>query len=63
MNISLLRSLVGRQVSIHSISGQSGYKDDGIVRSVDDQVIVIEGKKQEAMYFIIANIRLIKVVE
>lgn len=61
MNISLLRSLVGRQVSIHS--GQSGYKDDGIVRSVDDQVIVIEGKKQEAMYFIIANIRLIKVLE
>lgn len=63
MNVTQLRSLIGRRVAIHSLSGQSGYKDEGVVRSVDDQVIVLEGKNQEALYFVIVNIRLIKVLE
>jgi ferredoxin-fold anticodon binding domain-containing protein len=62
MNITLMRSLVGRKVSVFTVSGQSGYKDEGIVRSVDDQVIVIE-KGQDVLYFVIQNIRLIKVLE
>ncbi|GJQ54176.1 MAG: hypothetical protein IT363_12835 [Methanoregulaceae archaeon] len=62
MNITLMRSLVGRKISVFTVSGQSGYKDEGIVRSVDDQVIVIE-KGQDVLYFVIQNIRLIKVLE
>ncbi len=62
MSITLMRSLVGRKVSVFTVSGQSGYKDEGIVRSVDDQVIVIE-KGQDVLYFVIQNIRLIKVLE
>lgn len=62
MNMSLMKSLVGRKVSIFTVAGQSGYKDEGMVRSVDDQVIVLE-KGQDVLYFVIQNIRLIKVLE
>lgn len=63
INTTLLRSLVGRRVAIHTNTGQSGYKDEGVIRTVDDQVIVLEGKNQEGLYFVIHNIRLIKVLE
>ena len=63
MNMSsVLRSLVGRKVAIFSAAGQSGVRDDGIVQNVDETVLVLD-KGSEPLVFVIANIRLIKILE
>ncbi len=59
---SVLRSLVGRKVAIFSAVAQSGVRDDGIVQNVDETVLVLE-KGSETLVFVIANIRLIKILE
>ncbi len=62
MNASVLKSLVGRKVSVFSVVSSGSARDDGVVRNCDDQCIVIE-KGSETLVFIVANVRLIKVLE
>lgn len=62
VNASVLKSLAGRKVAVFSIVSNGSARDDGVVRTCDDQCLIIE-KGSETLVFIIANIRLIKVLE
>jgi hypothetical protein len=62
MNQAVIRSLVGRKVSVYSMVSSGSARDDGVVQSYDDQCLVLE-KGNDVLVFVIANIRLIKVLE
>lgn len=57
----ILKTMVGRKVSVFTM-GQGTIRDDGVIRNVDDQCLVLE-KGQDTLVFVVANIRLIKVIE
>ena len=56
------KSIVGRKVSIYSVVSSGSARDDGVVRNIDDQCVVLE-KGSDTLIFVIVNIRLIKVLE
>jgi hypothetical protein len=58
----ILKSLIGRKVTVYSTLSSSSARDDGILQSADEQCIVLE-KGEERLVFILANVRLIKVLE
>lgn len=58
----ILKSMIGRKVSVFSVMSSSSARDDGILQSADDQCIVLE-KGDERLVFILANVRLIKILE
>ena len=58
----ILKSLVGRKVSIFSVVSSGSARDDGILQNADDQCISID-KGGQTLVFVIANVRLIKVLE
>jgi len=62
MNVSVLKSLVGRKVSVFSVVSSGSARDDGTIRNCDDQCFVLE-KAGQTLVFVIANVRLIKVLE
>lgn len=59
---TILKSLIGRKVSIYTVTSSSTARDDGILQNADDQCVVLE-KGSETLVFVIANVRLIKVLE
>ena len=69
MTSTILRSYIGRRVQVFSMS-QSGYKDEGVLRDVDEFVIRLEvgdpskvTKPLEQYVFPLANVRLIRLLE
>jgi len=58
----ILQELVGRRVNVISRSGQSDARDDGVVKAVDGACLVLD-KGKEVLVFILANVRLVKVLD
>lgn len=55
----MLRALVGRQVQVFSVRGETEVSDLGILEAFDDNWICIR-KAGESLYFSIHRVRLIK---
>ena len=55
----MLRALVGRQVQVFSVRGETEVSDAGILEAYDNNWVCIR-KAGEALYFSIHRIRLIK---
>jgi ferredoxin-fold anticodon binding domain-containing protein len=57
----LLRGLVGSQVRVYSIQGQSEASDTGLLEAFDDNWVCLN-QDGERLYFSVHRIRLIKPV-
>ncbi len=57
----MLRSLVGRQVQVFSVRGETEVSDIGVLEAYDSNWLCIR-KSGEALYFSIHRVRLIKAI-
>ncbi len=55
----LLRELIGRQINVYSVQGQSEIRDSGELVSYDDTWLCLR-KDGELLYFSIHRVRLVK---
>ncbi len=55
----MLRALVGRQVQVFSVRGETEVSDSGVLEAYDNNWLCIR-KGGEALYFSIHRVRLIK---
>lgn len=56
----LLQELLGKVVEVRTRGGDRGYQDAGTLTAYDEHWIKLEKEGGEALYFPIANIRLVK---
>ena len=56
---NILQSLVGHQVQIYSVRGETEVSDTGILEAYDANWLLIR-RNGEALYFCISRVRLIK---
>ncbi len=59
---SVVSELLGQQVEVRSLRGQSECVDAGVLEATDERWIKLR-KDDEVLYFPIANVRLVKPVE
>lgn len=53
--------LIGRRVMVWSRSGSTEHRDEGVLRVLSPQWVIIENDKGELMMFPTAAVRLVKV--
>ncbi|MCS6949290.1 MAG: hypothetical protein RMM06_04400 [Armatimonadota bacterium] len=54
--------LIGRRVMVWSRSGTTEHRDEGVLRALAPQWIIIENEKGELMMFPTVAVRLVKVL-
>lgn len=57
---SVIQEMVGKKVSVYSINGEGERQDVGVLEAVDGLFLKLKKGETEAMYFAIANVRMIK---
>lgn len=57
---NVLSELLGRDVEVRSLRGQSECVDSGVLEAFDERWIKLRTDSDELLYFPIANVRLLK---
>lgn len=60
MTDDVLSEMLGREVEVRSLRGQSECVDLGVLEAYDERWIKVRNDSGEALYFPVANVRLLK---
>ena len=56
----ILEELLGEYIELHSSTGNGSYRDAGVLEDYDERWIKLRKDSEDAYYFPIANVRLLK---
>jgi|GEM_PF-2665597 len=56
-----MQDLIGKKVTVHTTIGTLDHQDVGVVEAVDSTVLKLKKTGDEIYYFVIQNIRVIKI--
>lgn len=58
--MSVLDRLVGKKVTVHSVSADIERQDVGVLEALDDKFICLRKTDTELLFFVIQRVRLVK---
>ncbi len=57
---NVLSELLGQEVEVRSLRGQSECVDSGVLEAYDERWLKVRQSPEQVLYFPIANVRLLK---